>query len=503
MTFHFLSQKFFTIGQFINTSLLKGSDLVQLDLYVFFFFFFVVCIIFILNFFFFFFSPFFRLSIRIVATHKMAVRQIVDQTHTLRVSDDCKVLYRYGGQVLDNRWGFQLLHNDGAKLVSQDVGSFSSISLFWEFYRSLQLNHLPKGCRLQLFREGMTACETDVNNVGGGRIALRNRCGETSSEKMWHIVALALVGEQVGYPDVINGATVTIGDTVEIDVWIKRTSIPVLNELKNSFGKIASMTELEDAWVQYNPHPINQTVASLPMQQHQQPLQPQPIQPEPPASLQPVKVWKRPNAHKKSRSHQQTVSQAFIDQAKEDRDREKQQQRRPKREAKTDWHKDTVIPKLSLSSNMTNHVDPVNPPPAKKEHREQVPPGFVHNNVLYPAGLSRKQRRSIQFSGMQGHQDAAEYPTGIKLPTEYENGPVDNDEYDSLFKKGESFGKKTEEEGDQFSRSEKEEMMSSTSSCCVRYTSSEDESQNIKTVSPRMPKGMYILLITRTATVSK
>eukprot|EP01060_Flectonema_neradi_P029352 TRINITY_DN4037_c0_g1_i1.p1 TRINITY_DN4037_c0_g1~~TRINITY_DN4037_c0_g1_i1.p1 ORF type:complete len:434 (+),score=97.15 TRINITY_DN4037_c0_g1_i1:64-1365(+) len=421
----------------------------------------------------------------------MSIRQIVDQTHTLRVTDDCKVLYRYGGQVLDNRWGFQLLHSDGAKLISQEVGSFSSISLFWEFYRSLQLTHLPRGCRLQLFRDGMTACETDVHNAGGGRILLRNRNGETSYEKMWHIVALALVGEQVGYPDLINGATVTIGDSIDIDVWIKRSSIPALNELKNSFGKIASMTELEDAWVQYSPHPLaTQTVASIHMQP-QQPLQPQPIQPEPAAALQPVRVWKRPNAHKKSRSHQQTVSQAFIDQAREDRDRDRQLQRRPKREAKTDFHKDTVIPKL-VTPSQPNHVDPTNPP-AKKEHKEQVPPGFIHNNILYPAGLSRKQRRSIQFSGMQGHQDITEFPTGVQLPSVHENGPVPFDKYDELFKEGELYEKSLKQKEESI-RSDKEELMSSTSSCCVRYTS-EDEAPK-QQISPRMPKGLASLHVT-------
>eukprot|EP01065_Artemidia_motanka_P010132 TRINITY_DN1531_c2_g2_i3.p1 TRINITY_DN1531_c2_g2~~TRINITY_DN1531_c2_g2_i3.p1 ORF type:complete len:303 (+),score=111.36 TRINITY_DN1531_c2_g2_i3:85-993(+) len=47
----------------------------------------------------------------------------------------------------------------------------------------------------------------------------------------------------------------------------------------------------------------------------------------------------------------------------------------------------------------------------------QIAPAFVHSGLLYPAGLTRKQRRALVFRGRQGHVDPKELecPDGVRV----------------------------------------------------------------------------------------
>ncbi|KAJ9458846.1 Eukaryotic translation initiation factor isoform 4E [Diplonema papillatum] len=429
-------------------------------------------------------------------------------TSVVYANQQSRHLYRNGGECLDAHWAFTTTAQTPRGPVRREIGSFDTINMFWKFVDSLgDLSRnvgQPNAPRLELFRAPYEPSESAPDNAGGGKLTLRNRYGNMDVAKVWHTLTVAMVGSQLDSCQNMVGATVAVGDAGAVDVWITRASEKVLYSLKHQLGQIVSMTEGSDAWVDYIPHPWTQSpyrpAATITPVSAYNPI------PNPPAysttahpqqqvgEQQPVGNNRRPVrplGHRKSRSAPQTVSQSFINDALAEHEtrygqQQQQQQQQPlhpvphhvhplpppqpiqpvplfsapasqpqhlmcsphgqnmRYAAKTDFHINTYIPRASLATAIESQVDTTAPPPSRS--KEQTPPPFAFNGSIYPAGLSRKQRRSIQFSGMQGHNDITA-PEGIFVGG-VPDGPLTEEEYAQLAEQGKKAAAQPQSAGD-------------------------------------------------------
>ena len=292
--------------------------------------------------------------------------------HTLPSSpQEASKLYRHGGEKLGGLWCLAVGPVAGNDR-SIDIGTFGTIGHFWGFHKSVAIEHLAVGQRLELFRV-RDAATPDVDAV----FRLRNRYGALDHSKVWHMVSLAVAGGQLEHAEAVLGATVArLPDGHRVEVWVSRLRADAMHVLRHQLGQIVSMTEGADAWVDYTAHVTPQQqqqqqapATQLQLQPRQQPLQPLMVAasaeedaaaaawPTPPQPVQPLQARARPS-HRKSRSTPQPVSQSFIDGEVERRKTD-----RPR--ARGDDEAETAVSRRCFATTVPSSVVTTVPPPPR------------------------------------------------------------------------------------------------------------------------------------------
>eukprot|EP00755_Sulcionema_specki_P008100 Sspe_Gene.5801::Locus_1928_Transcript_1_1_Confidence_1.000_Length_1643::g.5801::m.5801/K03259/EIF4E; translation initiation factor 4E len=367
-----------------------------------------------------------------------------DATQDLVVAESTRAYTARHQQARLDRWTFSIekrsQHDRMATL--QEIGSFSTHKDFWAFFNNTPINQLGCGTSLHLFKGHSEPRREHPSNIGGGRFQLVSTGGCLAEPgKAWLNISLALVGSQLSAINQVNGATVCMREQgAHIDVWVTLTQEPQFNTLREQLFHILSQTE-KSPWVEFEAHPFTQPLQPVhnhvphmhhqPIQIHpmttpavmslqQAPNLPQPITiQQPPVQQQspPMKRRAGPPSHRKSHSAPQQVSQSFLDAAV----KEREVRNAGWSKSRTDLSKDSYISPTPLTTTST-------PAPVKKD---QVAPSFVHKGMMYPQGLSRKQRRAIVYSGRQGHDDVA-LPDGIYVGNAVEDGQITEEKFEEL-----------------------------------------------------------------------
>eukprot|EP01064_Diplonema_japonicum_P014837 TRINITY_DN2251_c1_g5_i1.p1 TRINITY_DN2251_c1_g5~~TRINITY_DN2251_c1_g5_i1.p1 ORF type:complete len:823 (+),score=195.90 TRINITY_DN2251_c1_g5_i1:52-2520(+) len=122
----------------------------------------------------------------------------------LEVSSDLKNL-SFGSQsnlMLGNEWQFWLDEDEGRPL---SLGVISTIKLFRWFYNRLAPEGLPSKAAVLLFKNGIEPTWGHPKNRRGGHFKMT--CKTTGHLfRLWHDVAMVLIGEQFSFAKQISGA---------------------------------------------------------------------------------------------------------------------------------------------------------------------------------------------------------------------------------------------------------------------------------------------------------
>jgi len=151
---------------------------------------------------------------------------------------------------LQPKRGLQL--EDYRKLL-QKVGTFNSISGFWDTWHQLFESIPDQVCNFQVFKEGIEPIWEHERNINGGKWMITK--GTTSrvedNIKDWLSLVLSMIAGRLGFEDDICGAVLSIRNWgISITIWNKdSTNIEEINQISENLKTILGIDQ-----VRYQPH---------------------------------------------------------------------------------------------------------------------------------------------------------------------------------------------------------------------------------------------------------
>jgi len=125
------------------------------------------------------------------------------------------------------------------------IGEIATVEEFWAFYQHTKLpSHLRQNSDYFFFRSDIEPCWESADNIDGGRwiIEIEKTDRNTHLNNLWLETLLALIGEQLGDSELINGAVVqSRRGKDKVSIWVREgedeTEIRALgNRYKNVTG---------------------------------------------------------------------------------------------------------------------------------------------------------------------------------------------------------------------------------------------------------------------------
>lgn len=117
---------------------------------------------------------------------------------------------------LQNHWTFWYdekvqkgLEHDSYTSALKRLGEFGSVQEFWRYMNHIDVNGLPNGSNLRLFKSGIEPTWEDPANQAGGKYVFEVPAG-VALRDAWTYTLLALVGETFDNNDSICGAVLSI-----------------------------------------------------------------------------------------------------------------------------------------------------------------------------------------------------------------------------------------------------------------------------------------------------
>eukprot|EP00756_Hemistasia_phaeocysticola_P022309 Hpha_TRINITY_DN15826_c3_g1::TRINITY_DN15826_c3_g1_i1::g.190090::m.190090 len=129
----------------------------------------------------------------------------------------------HSGKLLQGEWQFWVERGDAA---AESLGCFQNIKMFWQFHKAIEADDdLSQSRGVYLFRSNVVPPP-----MTGGYFAIRC-CTRNQTHKLWHDVAMVLIGEQFDAASRVLGAVFNVHALV-IHFWLDSTSEQVRTSIK-------------------------------------------------------------------------------------------------------------------------------------------------------------------------------------------------------------------------------------------------------------------------------